>query len=356
VLNEASNWRNKKNKADLVIITRSEFFNALEPLRALRESQGLRVQMVDIADIYDEFSDGERNPQAVRDFISNATTVWKRKPAFVLFAGHASLDPQNHLGFGDSDLVPTKLIDTGLLETASDDWFVDFNNDGLPELAVGRLPFRTNNEAVTMVSKILSYERSRPATEALLVADANDGFDFEEASGQVRGLLPTSLKINRIDRGRVDAATAKAALIDAINRGQKIVNYLGHGSVNQWKGDLLTNDDARALTNGDRLPLFVMMTCLNGYFQDASQDSLAEALLKADRGGAVAVWASSGMTTPADQAVINQQLYVLLFGAGASPDQAPTLGEAVMRAKAASGDADVRRTWVLLGDPSMRVK
>ncbi len=355
-LNEASKWKGKKNKADLLIITRSEFFSALEPLKALRESQGMRVQMVDVSDIYDEFSDGEKTPQAVKDFLSNAASIWKRGPQFVLFAGHASLDPRNHLGFGDSDLVPTKLIDTGLMETASDDWFVDFNNDGLPELAVGRLPFRTQNEATTMVSKILSYENSRPATEALLVADANDGFDFESASGQVRDILPTSLKINRIDRGRLDAASAKTALIDAINRGQKIVNYMGHGSVNQWKGDLLTNDDAGAMINGDHLSLFVMMTCLNGYFQDASLDSLAESLLKAERGGAVAVWASSGMTGADEQAYINQELYRLLFAAGVGKDQTPTLGEAVMRAKAATLDPDVRRTWLLLGDPSMRIK
>ena len=355
-LNEPSNLRNKKNNADLLIITRREFFSALEPLMALRESQGLRVQTIDIDDIFDEFSNGERSPQAVRDFLSTATTTWKRRPSFVLFAGHASLDPRNHLGFGDSDLVPTKLIDTGFMETSSDDWFVDFNDDGLPELATGRLPFRTQNEAVTMVSKILSYERSRPATEALLVADANDGFDFEAANTLVRDMLPTSLKVNRIDRGRLDNAAAKTALIDAINRGQKIVNYMGHGSVNQWKGDLLTNDDATGLTNADRLSLFVMMTCMNGYFQDASLDSLAESLLKAERGGAAAVWASSGMTSPDAQAHINQQLYLSLFGGGSTKNQTFTLGEATMRAKAATGDADVRRTWVLLGDPTMRLK
>ena len=354
-LNEPSNLRAKKGKANLLIIARREFFDALEPLRALRESQGLRVRMVDIADVFDEFSNGESNPQAIRDFLSFAATTWKKKPSFVLFAGQGSLDPRNYLGFGDGDIVPTKLIDTALMETASDDWFVDFNDDGLPELAVGRLPFRTQNEAATMVSKILSYERSNSASEALLVADANDGFDFEAASGLVGDTLPAGLKINRVERGRVDAASAKTALIDAINRGQKIVNYMGHGSVNQWKGDLLTNDDARGLTN-DRLSLFVMMTCLNGYFQDAALDSLAEALLKAERGGAVAVWTSSGMTGPGEQAVMNQQLYKLLFAGGAGKGQALRLGEAIIKAKATTGDADVRRTWVLLGDPAMRIK
>ena len=53
----------------------------------------------------------------------------------------------------------TKLLDTFYLETASDDSFVDFNGDGLPEIAVGRLPVRTAQEADTVVSKIVGYEQ-----------------------------------------------------------------------------------------------------------------------------------------------------------------------------------------------------
>jgi hypothetical protein len=353
-LDEPSNLRNaKKHKTDMLIITRREFFGALEPLKNLRESQGLRVEMVDLTDIYDEFSNGEENPQAIRDFLLFASTSWKKKPSMVLFAGHASLDPRNYLGFGNSDIVPTKLIDTSLMETASDDWFVDFNNDGLPELAVGRLPFRTQSEASTMVSKILSYESSAPANEALLVPDVNDEFDFNGASMSVRDLLPSKLKINLVDRALLDPSSAKQSVIDAINRGQKIVNYIGHGSVNQWKGNVLTNDDARALVNGNHLPVFIMMTCLNGYFFDASLDSISESLLKAERGGAAAVWASSGMTLPGDQAPMNLELYRRLFN---SSGQSITLGEATLRAKAATSDPDVRRTWVLLGDPAMKLK
>jgi hypothetical protein len=58
-----------------------------------------------------------------------------------------------------------------------------------------------------------------------------------------------------------------AASAEAINRGQKIVNYMGHRSTNQWRGSLLTGDEARALTNADRLPLFVMMTCLTATYR-----------------------------------------------------------------------------------------
>ncbi len=84
------------------------------------------------------------------------------------------------------------------------------------------------------------------------------------------------------------------------------MNYAGHGSVNQWRGNLLTNDDALALSN-EHLTMFVMMTCLNGYFQDPALDSLGESLMKAEGGGAVAVWASSGMTLPTNQTLLNQR-------------------------------------------------
>jgi hypothetical protein len=98
--------------------------------------------------------------------------------------------------------------------------------------------------------------------------------------------------------------------------------------------------------------MFVMMTCLNGYFHDPALDSLGESLMKAEHGGAVAVWASSGMTMPNDQAAINQEFYRLMFSASSSL----TLGEASRRAKFAASDSDIRRTWILFGDPTMRLK
>jgi len=114
---------------------------------------------------------------------------------------------------------------------------------------------------------------------------------------------------------------------------------------------LLTNADAAALTNSPRLPFVISMTCLNGFLHDPYTDSLAEALLKAERGGAIAVWASSGLTEPFGQAAMDKELIRLLFGG-----QSPTIGEATARAKTAVSDQDIRRTWILFGDPAMRLK
>lgn len=152
----------------------------------------------------------------------------------------------------------------------------------------------------------------------------------------------------------MDAASAEGEFIAGLDHGQKIVNYVGHGNVDQWRGRLLTSASASSLTNSRLLPLFVMMTCLNGYFQDASLESLAEALMKTERGGAVAVWASSGMTVPTEQSALNQQIFRLVLDSANAGSL--TLGEAMVKAKSALSDNDIRRTWILFGDPTMRLR
>jgi len=346
-----SKWRTKNNKADLVILTRGDFISALQPLKAQRESQGYKVVIVDVADVYDEFSFGNKTPQAIKDFFAYATSKWKVKPRFALLAGDASYDPKNFLGDGDWDIVPTKLIETKFLETSSDDFFVDFKGTGLPEMAVGRLPARSASEMSAMVAKIVGYDSSSPAESMLLVSDASDTFDFDQASAALRTFIPGKLSTLEIDRGLTDEAMARSLLLTYINQGQSVINYLGHGSVDIWRDNLLTTDDASSLANGGRLSLFVSMTCLNGYFHDAAIDSLGEAMLKARDGGAVAAWASSGMCDPGGQATMNREFYRLLFGGGGL-----TIGEAAMTAKSSVTDQDTRRTWILLGDPTTRLR
>ena len=129
------------------------------------------------------------------------------------------------------------------------------------------------------------------------------------------------------------------------------MNYLCHGSVDVWAGEgLLTADDVRGLHNGPRLPVAVTLNCLNGFFHDLYTESLAEAWLKAPHGGAIAVWASSGLTAAGGQGTLDQALITELFSG-----EALTLGLAIQRAKATVHPLDLRRTWILLGDPTLRI-
>lgn len=340
--------------ADLVVITNNALRPTVAPLVALRQSQGLRVVVVDIEDVFDEWSFGNRQgAPVVREFLRYAKENWQQAPSYVLLVGDASFDSRNYVGGGSDDIVPTKLIDSAYAETASDEWLVDFDEDGVGELAIGRLPAGDAVEAERMIAKITNHIAGDASRGAVLFADSRqrDGFDFVAASQAAAAILPDSFSRDEINRNPDEAAT-HTAFIAAVNRGPLVVNYLGHGSVDLWSGaGFFSNDDARALSNGSRLPFFTLMTCLNGYYIDSNLDSLAETLLKAENGGAVAVWASSGMTVPQSQAVANQALYRGLFADNPLP-----LGEAVRGAKAATADSDVRRTWVLFGDPSMRLR
>jgi len=67
-----STWKSKSNAANLVIITHDSLKDSFRPLQALRQSQGLKVAMVDVEDIYDEFNFGNKSPQAIKDFLTYA--------------------------------------------------------------------------------------------------------------------------------------------------------------------------------------------------------------------------------------------------------------------------------------------
>ncbi len=362
VRNEPSFLNNPANSADFLIITHSSLRAAVEPLRALRQQQGLATLVVDVEDVFDEFSFGAYSPHAIHSFLAMTRQTWERAPRYVLFVGDATFDPRRYLGgTGEGDLVPGLLIDTTFMEAISDDALADFDNDGLADMAVGRLPVRTAQEASLIVNKIVNYDEGTHGDPlergALIVSDRPDGFDFKEAGDTLGTRLPAGMSVQMINREDGDTTTVHNTIVTGINRGPMLVTYLGHGSVGVWTGDgILSVADAPALTNGDRLPFFVMTTCLNGSYMELGSDSLGEALLKAPQGGGIAAWASSGLTEPSGQVAVTDSLYQMMFGPGINGIRPLRLGDTIRFAKSATADPDIRRTWILIGDPPMRLK
>jgi hypothetical protein len=345
VANRPSNWNASKG-ADLVIITNPAFASAASTIQPVRNAQGISTALVDVDDVYDEFNFGIRDPQAIRNFMQHAAT-WKRAPRWLMLVGDASIDPRNYLGMGSFDFVPTELVPTVYLQTAMDDWFTDFNGDNIADVPVGRIPVRTADDAARIFARIAS--RGTPvgswSTSALFVTDWWPDWDFGAAAATAAVYLPPSFTTRYLGLDH-------DSIVSALNEGHLIVNYLGHATTEFWNAPYVFNSaDAAALTNGDKLPFVVAMDCLNGYFHDVYTESLAEALMKAPDGGAIAVWTSSTLTEPIDQAIMNRELFRQLFAPAS-----PTLGEAVIRAKAVTTDPDVRKSWVLFGDPSMRLR
>jgi len=351
------------DQADYIVITHPDFRESLQPLIEWRESSGLEVKVVTIEQVYDEFSYGLADPTAIRDFLSYAHQHWARPaPRYVLLVGDASYDYRDNLQAPNKNLLPTYLVQTHFVgETASDNWFVDFDGDSLPEMAIGRLPVSSAAEARIVVEKTVGYERDPTPGEwrqrVLFVAD-DEQPAFETTSDDlIEGYLPPDYQATRVYLSDfADPEESTGRIIDEINQGAAIVNYVGHAALNVWaKEAVFSSADIANLRNGSKLPFVVTMTCLDGYFHHPQADCLAEELLLAEGKGALAAFAPTSELLPAEQDALVKALFEALFAS-----DAPTLGEAVMRAKRSLPDGgrgyeDLIETYALLGDPALRL-
>jgi hypothetical protein len=339
--------------ADVVIITHPSFVSALAPLVALRESQGLQVMVTKTDDIYDEFSNGAKSPWAIRAFLATAARVWQKPPRYILLVGDASFDERNYLGLGDFDFVPTKLVISSLLTTASDTWFTDFDNDGVADLPIGRLPVRTLDDARVEIGRIVAYETGPVPSRRKLtfVSDADPKMDFHSDALLLEQSVPSGFDVVDVDSSLSGPVAARQQILQGFG-DSFIVNYVGHGSVETWSNDtLLGRADLAGLPASTRPPIVVAMTCLNGYFHDVYTESLAEAMLRAPN-GAVAVWASSALTGPDAQIPVNEVLLHGLLGGGGTV----RLGDAIVAAQKSSNTPDLRQTFILFGDPATAIR
>jgi hypothetical protein len=357
--NQPSSLHTAGQSYNYLVVTHPSMATQLAPLVAHRASQGYQAALVSIDDIYDEFSFGARSPQALKDFFARARATWTVKPRYIVLAGDATFDPRDYAGLGFGDFVPTGFVDMAEieLETASDDWLVDGNDDGLPDVAIGRLPVRTPMQASSLVSKIVAYDAEPVGAWTKNVAMITDTDDptvrFRASSAAVAARVPSGFQINRLDRDLIGVPALRSSLFDAVNQGQLIVNYLGHGSTYIWgsSGELLATADLSGnwAPTGARLPFVVAMNCLNGYFHGIyGEESLAERMLRG--GGAVAVWASSSLTEAEPQSVMDEELFRLIFRAQG------TLGDVITAAKGGTGNGDVRRSWIFFGDPATKLR
>ncbi|MEO6392988.1 MAG: C25 family cysteine peptidase [Pyrinomonadaceae bacterium] len=346
------------NQADFVIVTPPGWGATAEPLRALRQSQGLNTRIVDVEDVYDEFSFGAHDPVALRDFVNRSSTQWATPVRYVMLIGDAGNDPRDYLGTGGVgvDLMPTKTVDSQFTESPSDNALVDFNDDAIEDISIGRLPAKTIAHADLMIAKILQHE-THPAgytvgRGALMVSDSPVDYDFLAFTMEIRPHLPAAMDMLYVNRADADTATTRAAVIAGINSGRSIVNFMGHGNVTAWTGaNILTNADPVNFTNQGNYSVWVQLTCLNGNFTDINSSCLAEEEIRSPNGGAVAVWASSGETFPDGQVNISKKFYDNIFA------PAPLrLGDAVRDAKSSTQDVDVRHLAILFGDPTMVLK
>jgi hypothetical protein len=193
----------------------------------------------------------------------------------------------------------------------------------------------------------------------LLVAD-DDEPGFKGMSEACADIPSSAYHISRkYLKEYPDPLDLNRELIDEINAGALLVNYVGHAAEDYWADEpIFEASDIGTLKNGPKYPLVVAMTCLNGYFVEAFEgyDSLAEVLMKSSDKGAVAMFTSTGMTAPEEQALLDGGLFEALFEQGERRlGEAVDYGKCNVLANSDSGGEAVS-TFMLFGDPATEMK
>ncbi len=183
----------------------------------------------------------------------------------------------------------------------------------------------------------------------VMVADDNIGYNFAAGSRNFATRIPGSVTPVYIDRTTQDPAALRSEIIGRMNDGAAIVNYFGHASVVGWtSGGILRNVDADSMSSSKKSTFVVALACLNGDFTVFGTKSLAESVMKRDRGGAFAVWAASGWNGAFEEEMMGRDFYQRVFAG-------MRLGDAIREVKILYPTIDMRRTFILFGDPTQRI-
>ena len=356
----SADLKDDKLRAEYLLISPREFADESRQLAEYRRSQGLEAAVVTLEDIYDSFNWGLASPLAIKDFLSYNRETWNPDGLkYVVLVGKGTFDYKNYLGAVDN-LVPPLLAGTPDGLFASDNLYGDLENgDGVPEIAIGRLPVVSVEELRVLINKIKTYGSSGGewTNKALLIADNNDsGGDFfatsESLGNQLKGYALERFTLT----GEGNASLTRSEIIAGFNSGAALVNFVGHAGLNQLTEENIFNiADLPFLWNGDRLPIMVFVTCAAGRFDIPGFVSLGEALVLKDFAGIVAALAPSSASFNSQAGLLAEEFYKAAFSA-----KEKDLGSAWLAAAknfiSQGGKPFILNMFNLLGDPAVVFK
>ncbi len=367
--------RDPANRADYLIISHADFLDAIRPLADYRAGQGLRVQVVEVQDVYDEFNGGVMDPVAIRDFLAYTYASWTPPaPSYVLLVGEGNYDPKHYRATTRPTFIPPYLapVDPWVYQTPAENRFVTVSgDDDLPDMYLGRFPVGSVAQAQWMAARVIAYEQNPPAgawrQSSLWVTDnaPDEAGNFYALSDAVLNQhLPAGYTAEKVYLGQNypyenPSSAAKAAVIAGVNQGQLIVSYTGHAAWNLWASEsLLSASEAMGLANGGRLPVWLAMTCWTGSFHAPNStlpSSLDVELVRAAAGGAIVSFSPTGLGGTGGHDFLHGGFLDAVFQAGLRQ-----MGQAAVAAKLnlythSSADLDLLNTFIVLGDPALRI-
>ncbi|MBK9246998.1 MAG: hypothetical protein IPM69_02525 [Ignavibacteria bacterium] len=339
---DIADLRTSYANSDVIVITHSSIVESANKFKEYRESQKeLTVSVITTEQIYNEFSGGMPDVTAIRDFLGFAFTHWNTKPKYVLLWGDGHYDYKNNQSQALNFVPPYESVnyegsfdETGTF--TSDDYFARIvGNDYKIDLAIGRLTVPNNEAGLWMVEKIKHYETNSEfgdwQSRITLVADdgltthGNDRTLHTNGSEVIsRDFIPQDFFQSKIymaefptesvPKGRRKPGVT-AQLLNQINSGTLLLNWVGHGSPRVWAHELVFERETTIplMTNLNKLFFLTAATCDFSRFDNGDQQSAAEELVFSKIGGAIGIFAAARPVFPGENEIISQDFYSEMF-------------------------------------------
>ncbi|MBC8415117.1 MAG: hypothetical protein ISS80_03895 [Candidatus Cloacimonetes bacterium] len=320
------------------------------------------------ADIFAEY--GQIDYAAVKSYLDtlNAQNPETLEYVILMGSGIRDWDPQN-----EKCKIVTYPITSHPDSAVSDDMFVDFNNNVYPDLIIGRIPAKNDDDMDLYIERITDYilnpNHGFWRNKILLVADdehkkgslegtSSSAMNHTAWAEDVGEVLNKGLFIDKVygieynfDEYQ-NKPDARDAMLNKINDGRLIWYFIGHGNE-----DVLGDEDyfrgsvhLRLLQNAEYLPLFIAASCSVGKYDEPSYDCISEKLLFYDDGGSIASLAATESCDPISNTTLIKHFLV------SSINERENIGLSLFDAKHNSGaNSGNSRLYNILGDSILLV-
>ena len=303
-------------EADNLILTSPIFFEQAQALADYHaEKDGLNSIVVNVNEIYNEFSTGTPDPSGIRDFVRMVYRRSSGKLKYLTLFGRASFDFRDIKGYGQNYVPTYETFEqpNWELSFAADDFFAlmddneGVNCEGRVDIGVGRISVSTVEEAETMLRKIKQYDDLTAShgewkADVLLFADdENTSYvnNSEKIDTAIESQYPALTRkklycgaypLQSTSSGMVNSG-ANADLKHAFDQGMLALFYVGHGGVKGLTGEsVFANADINALSNYDKMPFVYTATCEFTKYDNPLLVSAGEQLFMNPHGGCVALF------------------------------------------------------------------
>ena len=382
------------NGADYLIITHPIFLEPSKRLAQWRSASrggGFRVKVVDVTEVYDNFGKGMVDPKAIKRFLTYAYQNWE-PPALshVVIMGDGTYD---FLGV-DEELYPEAPEDLGYIpphyiwtssygRTSADHWYATVSGlDELTDFYIGRLSAETLAEATEIVDKIINYEDKRPngswRRQIISVADDevnNSGdFIFKKSLNEIAqshtllGYETTEIFlediIDLVEANPEDYPDtlpkhlAKERIIEALSKGGVLAQYAGHGGRIVWAHEnIFGNVSVDLVEPTPHIPFMLVLSCYNGYFDKPGEPSMAEKLLRKEKGGIIGMLSATRLTYGSGNDALNRIIFDHLFKRNERQLGALSFDTKVelLINRGVTSNIEVMMGYTLFGDPAMNL-